>query len=299
MKSILIGSVFSSQIMLEQIINTAFPIDMVFSLDEQYAKDVSGYYPIHDTARTYGIPYKKFHRICDEENIEIIKRINPDYIFVIGLSQLIDKRLLDIAAKGTVGFHPTPLPKLRGRAAMVWQVLLGVHETKCTLFLLDEGMDSGDILGQEDYIIEDTDYAKDIEKKLGDALRRLSERVLSGLKEGTIVPRKQNEEEATYLLIRRPEDGQIDWSKPTEEVHRLIRAVSHPYPGAFGMYEGTHQIIIWRADKIENKNIIGIPGQICKISNDSFDVLGKDGIIRVTEWTNVDHIKIRVGHKLK
>ena len=299
MKSILIGSVISSQIMLEEMLNVGFPIDMVLSLDEKYSTNVSGYFPIHETAERNGIPFHKFKKISTEENIKIIREICPDYIFVIGLSQLIDKRILDIPRKGCVGFHPTPLPKFRGRAAMVWQVLLGVHETKCTLFMLDEGMDSGDILCQQEYVIDDADYASDVERKLCDALRVLSKKVLVGLLEGTIVPKKQNDDEATYLLIRRPEDGQIDWKEPIVKIHRLVRAVSHPYPGAFGMYDGSHQVVIWRADVVENKNIIGIPGQICRISEDSFDVLCVDGLLRVTEWDNVDHVKMFVGHKLK
>ena len=299
MKAILIGSVISSEVMLEQMIETNFPVDMVFSLDEEYSENVSGYFPLHETAQKNGIPYTKFKKISTEENIKIIKEIQPDYIFVIGLSQLIDKRILDIPSKGCVGFHPTPLPKFRGRAAMVWQVLLGVHDTKCTLFMLDEGMDSGDILGQQEYVIEETDYAKDVEKKLVEALKPLSRKVLTGLLNETLVPQKQNDNEATYLLIRRPEDGLIDWKEPIAKIHRLVRAVSHPYPGAFGMYDGLHQIIIWRAERIENKNIIGIPGQICRISEDSFDVLGSDGILRVTEWENIDDIRMFVGHKLK
>ena len=299
MKAVLVGSVISSRIVLEEMIRIGFPVEMVFSLDEKYSENVSGYSPIHELAEENGIPYKKFRRISDEENIEIIKSIEPDYVFVIGLSQLVDKRILDIPSKGCVGFHPTPLPKFRGRAAMVWQVLLGVHETKCSLFMLDEGMDSGDILGQEDYVIEDNDYARDVETKLCDALRKLSARVLPRLADGSIVPVPQNEDEATYLLIRRPEDGLIDWKEPVEKVHRLIRAVSQPYPGAFGMYDGEHKVIIWRAEIMENKRIIGIPGQICAIGEGWFDVLGPDGIIHVTDFENVDNVKMFVGHKLK
>lgn len=299
MKSILIGSVITSQIMLEAMIAVKFPVDMVFSLNEKYSESVSGYFPIHETAEKNGIPYIKFKKIITEDNIKVIKKIQPDYIFVIGLSQLIDERILNIPIKGCVGFHPTPLPKFRGRAAMVWQVLLGVHETKCTLFMLDRGMDSGDILGQERYVIEDTDYAKDVENKLCEALKHLSRRVLLGLKEGTLIAQKQNDDEATYLLIRRPEDGLINWKDSVEKIHRLIRAISNPYPGAFGMYDGIHKIIIWTAEIKENKNIIGIPGQICKIEQDSFEVLGIDGIVKVTHWENVDEVKLLIGHKLK
>ena len=111
MKSVLIGSVISSQIMLEEMVKIGFPIDMVFSLDEKYSNNVSGYYPIHETAEQNGIPFTKFKRISTEDNIQLIQNISPDYIFVIGLSQLIDKRILDIPSKGCVGFHPTPLPK--------------------------------------------------------------------------------------------------------------------------------------------------------------------------------------------
>lgn len=299
MKSILIGSVVSSEIVLEEMIQSKFPVDMVFSLDEQYSKDVSGYYPIHKTAENNGIPFRKFKRIGTQENIDLIKEIEPDYIFVIGLSQIVSKDIIDCAKCGVVGFHPTPLPKFRGRAAMVWQVLLGVHETKCTLFMIDEGMDSGDILGQEEYLIEDTDYAVDVERKLCDALRRLTPRVLAQILDGTIHPVKQNEEEATYLLIRRPEDGWINWQQPVEKIQRLIRAVSKPYPGAFGMYDGEHKIIIWKADYLENKKYIGIPGQICEIKNEYFDVLGTDGLIRIWDFENSDQVKLLVGHKLK
>ena len=237
MKTIVIGSVVSSEVVLQKMIESNYPVDYVFSLDEQYAKDVSGYRPIHKLARQNQIPYKTFRKIEDSKNVEIIRQLKPDYIFVVGLSQLVKSDILEAASKGVIGFHPTPLPKFRGRAAMVWQVLLGVHESKCTMFLLDEGMDSGDILIQEPYIIEDTDYAKDIERKMCDAIGRMTEKLLPQLLEGTIQPVKQKEEEATYLLKRTPEDGRIDWGQPSEKIQRLIRAVSRPYPGAFSDYD--------------------------------------------------------------
>lgn len=298
MKNIVIGSVGSSRVLLEEMVKLGFPVDMVFSLDEKYSKNVSGYDPIHEVAEANEIPYKKFKKISDSENIEIIKNIGPDYIFVIGLSQLVPKEMIDFAKKGVVGFHPTPLPKFRGRAALVWQILLGVRNTKCTLFMIDEGMDSGDILGQEDYIIEDTDYAIDVREKLLVAISKLSNKVLRQIMDGSINPIKQNEEEATYLLIRRPEDGKIDWNRPIKDIYALVRAVSHPYPGAFGMYDGEHQIIIWHADVLDNHKYIGIPGQIAEIYSDCILVVCHDGLLKITDYENVDGVTLRVGHKL-
>ena len=114
---------------------------------------------------------------------------------MIGLSQLVKKEIIDAAKIGVVGFHPTALPKMRGRAANVWQVLLGVHDAACSLFFIDEGMDSGDILGQEPYTIEDTDYAMDVRSKIDEAAARLSRRVLKEIMDGTLRPKKQNEAE--------------------------------------------------------------------------------------------------------
>ena len=153
MKSVLIGSVGSSKIMLEEIIKLNFPINMVFSLDENYSKNVSGYYPLHELARKHNIPYRKFKKINEPDHILKLKNINPDYIFVIGLSQLIGKEIIDAAKIGVIGYHPADLPKHRGRAP-VWQILLGVKYTKCTLFFIDEGIDSGDILGKKNMLLK-------------------------------------------------------------------------------------------------------------------------------------------------
>lgn len=299
MKSILIGSVGSSKQMLEAMVEVRFPITCVFSLDEEASANVSGYQPIHEIAEKNGIKYKKFKRINDRENVELIQNIAPDYIFVIGLSQLVKKEIIDSAKIGVVGFHPTALPKMRGRAANVWQVLLGVHDAKVSLFFIDEGTDSGDILGQEPYIIEDTDYAEDVGRKIDEAAAKLSRRVLKQIMDGTIQPMKQNEEDATYLLRRAPEDGLIDWNSSIVDIHRLIRAVSRPYPGAFGMYDGKHKFIIWRADIYDNPKYIGMNGQIAEIADDHIDVVCKDGLLRITEYENVDRVRLFAGHKLR
>lgn len=299
MKSILIGSVGSSKVALEEIIKNEFPVSMVFSLDERYAENVSGYYPLHELAEENNIPYRKFRRINDTEHINLIEDIEPDYIFVIGLSQLISRDIIRIARKGTVGFHPTPLPKYRGRAAIAWQVLLGVERSKSSLFFIDEGMDSGDIIAQEEYIIGDNDYAIDVLDKCREALRQLLRRALPQMKDGTITATTQNEAEATYLLKRTPEDGAINWNDPVEKIQRLIRAVSRPYPGAFSHYDGKHKVIIWRADYLENNKYIGIPGQIADKTKSHIDVVCVDGLLRVYEYEILDNVKIVVGHRLK
>ncbi|KEF38870.1 methionyl-tRNA formyltransferase [Schinkia azotoformans MEV2011] len=299
MKTVLIGSVGSSKVLLEEMIRMNFPITMVYSLDEKYSENVSGYEPIHRVAEANQLPYRKFRKINDEDHVKEIQEINPDYIFVIGLSQLVKREIINAAKKGTIGFHPTSLPKFRGRAAMVWQVLLGVRETKCSLFFIDEGIDSGDIIGQEDYVIEDTDYAGDVILKCRQAFKQLIKRVLPQLLDGSIKPVKQNEEEATYLLKRTPEDGLINWTEPVERIQRLIRAVSKPYPGAFSKYDGKYKVIFWRAEYIENKQYIGFLGQIASITDKYIDIVCIDGLLRIYEYEIVDKVKLVEGHRFK
>lgn len=299
MKSVLIGSVSSSQLVLEELIGAGSPPEMVFSLDESVSTQVSGYCPIHETAEAHGIPWRKFRKIGDPEHTEAIIALKPDYIFVVGLSQIVGAPILKAAKKGVVGLHPAPLPKYRGRAAMVWQMLLGLKESAITLFLIDQGMDSGPILGQEPFQIGENDYAEDMERNCLKALRTLLRRVIPQLVDGTARPVPQREEDATWLLKRGPEDGRIDWDLPIADIHRLIRAVSRPYPGAFSHYDGKQLITFWRAKMEPNPGYIGFLGQIAEKDEETFAVLCQDGLLRVTEWSCEESCSMLVGHRFR
>ncbi len=299
MKVVVIGAVVSTKVVVERLMRANVEIAMVFCLDEAISENVSGYCPLHELAEANGIPYKKFRKINDDENVRIMEEIKPDYIFAVGFSQIVGSRIINAAKGGAIGFHPTPLPKFRGRAAMVWQVLLGVRETACTMFFLDEGMDSGDIIAQESYEIGEDDYAEDVGNKLLEAMVPLTDRVIEKLSHTPVDVVKQDESQASYLLKRTPEDGLIDWSRPVCEIHRLVRGVSHPYPGAFGMYDGVHKVTIWRADARENSKYIGIPGQIAYVDQTGFGVVCVDGLLHITDFESEDNVRLLVGHKLK
>ena len=299
MKTILIGAVTTTRRVLETMVEVNFPISYVFSLDDAVSENVSDYDPIFETAEKFNVPYKKFKKINDEENVKIIKEIEPDYIFVIGLSQLVKDEIINAAKKGVVGFHPAPLPKYRGRATNVWQQLLGVKESAVSVFFIDDGIDSGDILAQELYYIGENDYCQDVLDKIDEAAIIAMRKVLIGLRDNTLVPVKQNDEEATYTLKRSPEDGLIDWNQSIRDIHLLIRAISRPYPGAFSMYDGKSKIVIYKAEVLENKKYIGFNGQIAELRKDGFDVVCKDGLLRVTDYENVDNVKMFVGHRFR
>ena len=302
MRIVFIGSVFSSYRALQSIfkMRSQYIIDIVgvFGLDETFSKKVSDYYPIYEYAEENCIPSFTFRNINDGDTIKKIKKLNPDLIFVIGLSQIISKEILDIPKFGCIGFHPTPLPKMRGRAVIPWMILLGVRESAATLFFLDEKVDSGDIIDQERYFIEETDYAGDVYNKVCVALETLIERNFPLLIAGKISRIPQNEKEATYLSKRVPSDGLINWNDSSNSILRLIRAVSKLYPGAYSFYEGK-KIIFWKANSLEaSERYVGLPGQIVDIVDKNIYVATGAGLLSVESYEFVgDFCKINIGQK--
>lgn len=299
-RTVLIGAVESSRVALETILDQGFRVDLVCALDESVASDVSGYVPLHKIAKQRNVDFSTFTKANSPEIVQRIQAINPNFIFVIGLSQIISKDLLDCALDYAIGFHPTPLPQFRGRAAVPWLILLEEHELAISLFKIDEGMDSGDIICQHPYTLAETDYAEDAHKKILQALAEGLKSVLPSIYSGTVEFKKQNSQDATYLLIRRPEDGKIDWTCQAKEIQKLVRAASRPYPGAFSFIKG-NKITVWRAEVLENRKYIGISGQIALIDEDrSLHVVVKDQILHIQEYDLEDKGQVlRVGYKLE
>ena len=169
---ILAGSVNSSWLTLQKLVEYKCNVVGVLGLDPASSRNVSGYRDLKPLAEENQIPFKYFSKLNDEEVYEFASHLNVDLLWVIGLSQLVREPLLSLAKHGNVGFHPTLLPKGRGRGAVAWMVL-GKAPGAATFFLLDEGMDSGPILGQHPFEIGDQDYAGDVINRIRSAISRL------------------------------------------------------------------------------------------------------------------------------
>ena len=167
------------------------------------------------------------------------------------------------------------------------------------MFLIDNGIDSGDILAQETYYIGENDYAQDVCDNADVAAIKAARTMFKQMMDGTLKPIKQDDSKATYTLKRTPEDGVVDWSLPIDKLHLFIRAISRPYPGAFSMYDGKHKVIIYRAEKLENNKYFGFNGQIEEINKDNFVIVCEGGLLKVTDYENVDNVKLIVGHRFK
>ena len=178
----------------------------------------------------------KVGKINDYKNE--IKELNPDFIFVVGWSQLINKEIINASKKGTIGFHTSKLPKDRGRSTIAWQISEGYNETALTMFYISEGIDNGDIIAQEIIKIEQNDYVKDILSKINRSTYNLLKTYFPLLLSGKAPRIKQGETQASYRRLRTDNDSLINWNSNTDKIYNLIRAISFPYPKAWTLYKG-------------------------------------------------------------
>lgn len=295
----LMGSVNSSLETLEQLISHQCNVVMVLGLPPEHAARVSGYQDIVARARAAGLPAMYFHKASDAEVYEALSPLGVDYLFVVGLSQLIRSPLLDLARRANIGFHPTRLPEGRGRGAIAWLVL-GRAPGAATFFELGEGMDDGPILAQVPFEVQSTDYASDVIETVRRAARTALDALLPALNAGTLAGTVQVEEQATYLGQRKPDDGIIDWNRAAADVHRLIRATSSPLPGARSFCarsaDAPLQITIWRAEV--RRAYTGVPGRIVAFRDEHPVVACAEGALEITQYTSDEPPTWRIGTDL-
>ena len=169
----------------------------------------------------------------DPQSIVRLRIAAPDLVFSFYYRRVLPEEMLAVPRLGAYNMHGSLLPKFRGRAPVNWAVLKGETRTGATLHAMTPRADAGPIVDQEAVPIGPEDTAFDVQKRVDAAAVAILARRLEELKAGTAPSRPQDDAAATRFGRRRPEDGRIDWSRPAREVHDLVRAVTHPYPGAF------------------------------------------------------------------
>ena len=276
----LIGSVSSSWCVLDTLICAGVEITCVLGVDESQAERISDYRSLRDLAVNAGIPYLSFVKVSEPQVEQFLRDHPPDQLWVIGFSQLVPERLLKLARDGGVGYHPTMLPEGRGRAPIVWTILRQARAAVNLFYLTDEP-DAGDIIIQREVPVLPDDYAADLIARMEQVLAEAVTEIAPSLKAGALPRTAQDHSQATYHPKRTPADGLIDWSQPTANIYRLIRAVSRPYPGAFAYLRG-RKLLIWRArpaetDELDARTTPGDPGTV--VASD----VGQGVLVRTTD----------------
>jgi len=196
--------------------------------------------------------------------VERIRALAPDMIFSFYYRNLLSDAIVSTAKHGAFNLHGSLLPQYRGRAPLNWVLVNGEKETGVTLHRMVKRADAGNIVAQQKVDITDTDVAMTLHRKLCTAAQSLLRDALPQIANGSIDETVQDESQATYVGRRTPDDGRLNWEQSAESLHNLVRAVSDPWPGAFG-FVGTNKFIVWKS-RVRHDVAAAKPGTVMSVS---------------------------------
>lgn len=275
--------------------------NVIAVITRKYQPNISDYCDQYNPlCNKHKIPLYEIDDINDARIKAKLKELEPDFIFVFGWSQIIDKEILKIPKSGCLGTHPSILPRNRGSAAIPWQILNNEKISAVTLFYLEEGLDSGDIVAQEIFEVDGDETAESFYQKVIEAGKKSIQKNLHLLLKGEAKRTPQNHLLATYLGRRTPEEGIINWSHDNEHIYKLIRAVGKPYLGAYTYYN-YKKIIILEAEPSRQTNYCGTIGSILEKLDDGVLVQTGRGLLKIKrinvegegDFKATDYLKIR------
>src|SRR5581483_1023342 len=224
-----------------------------------------------ELAQRSAIPVHTPERL-DAGWIDRIAAMRPAVIYSFYYRNLLPDAVLRLAALGAYNLHGSLLPAYRGRAPVNWMLVNGEREAGVTLHHMVARADAGDIVAQRAVAIDDSDTALTLYRKLvpmaGALIREMHPLIVAGC-----APRRaQDLSRGSYFGRRRPEDGAIDWRWPARRIFNLVRAVTHPYPGAFCACGG-RKLFIWESRIANEGGRYGAPGEIV--------AMGKGGAVEI------------------
>lgn len=209
--------------------------------------------PVAKAARALGLSLLETATIKRGEGLERLRACEPDVLAVVAYGEILPPKVLDLSRVAPVNLHFSLLPALRGAAPVQRAILRGHERTGVTTMRIDEGLDTGPILLQRETEIRANEDAGSLGERLARGGSELLVETLDGLLDGTIEPREQDERLATYAPKIDREEERIDWTRPAEEVLRLVRALG-PSPGAWTTFRGE------RLKVLEARGVGGAPG---------------------------------------
>jgi methionyl-tRNA formyltransferase len=223
-------------------------------------------------ARQAGLPVLQPDSVNQPDVLSALAELRPDLILSVYFREILSPEVLRLAPRGALNLHGSLLPRYRGRCPVNWVLIHGERETGVTLHYMDAKPDRGDIAAQRAVEIADDDTALTLNRKLGEAARHLLRETFPLLVAGTAPRIPQDHARATYFGGRRPEDGRVEWQQGAHQLYNLVRAVTHPYPGAFTTWRG-RQLFVWSATPRDEPRS-GRPGEVCGISPEEGIVVG-------------------------
>ncbi len=264
----------------DALLRNGFEIAAVFTHRDDPAEEV-WWERLTDRAEAHGIPvhYPEKPELKDPAFAVQVAGYRPDFIFSFYFRWMIPESVLRLAPRGALNLHGSLLPRYRGRAPVNWVLVNGETETGVSLHYMAAKPDAGNLVAQERVEIAFDDTALRLYDKLEKAAAGMLDRALPLLATGRAPSLPLDLAAGSYFGGRTPDDGRFDWSWPAIRIYNLIRAVTHPYPGAFTMV-GEKKLYVWWA--VHRPGPIGVaPGTILDVGTNGAEVATGDGVLRI------------------
>lgn len=283
MKIVFFGTPHAAIPSLRKILEAGHSVELVISQQDKPTGRGRKLRPsaVKSFATAHRIPcYEPLRIRKDAEALTRIETIHPDLNVVVAYGQIIPSSIIYLPRYNSLNVHFSLLPKYRGASPVQWALLRGETKTGVTIFELNERMDEGDILSQEEVEIHPWESAGGLESRLAQIGAALLIKTIEEIE--AIQPSPQDHSQATYAPKLRKEDGKIAWQKNALHIERQVRAFN-PWPSAFA-FLGEKRIKILRgrqgAAGIETPSI---PGEIHNIGKEGIEVICGEGSLFLIE----------------
>ena len=236
--------------------------------------------PVKAFAQAHGWHVYQPQRIREEYFVTELEKLAPELIVVVAFGQILPQRILDIPTMGCINVHASLLPRYRGAAPIQRCLMAGEPRTGVTTMFMDAGLDTGDILLQEEVEI-DADMTMDVlHDRLSVIGADLLIKTITALIDGTVSRTKQDDSMSCYAEMLTKETGKLDWKNPAAELHNLVRAMDS-WPGAYAQLEGkTYKI--WRTRVLAGE-AGWKPGEVIRRTEQGLAVATGTGVIEILE----------------
>ena len=239
--------------------------------------------PIKLFAQAHGIPVYQPEKIRLEESRRVFEDIRPDFIVVVAYGQILPGWLLHSARIAPVNIHASLLPRYRGAAPIAWAIINGDTVTGITTMIMEEKLDSGPMLMQQEVPISITMTEGELARELSKTGADLLIRTLEAYQANSVRPVAQDESKATWAPRITKAMAQVSWEKPALELHNHIRGLN-PWPVAYCNFRG-ERLQIWRSlPETRLLDSADAPGTFLGISQEAVKVqCGGGTILRLLE----------------
>lgn len=281
-KIIFIGNVIMSLHFLKTLITLKKHVTITGVISRPKNNLNTDYADLRNLSKKNKIPFYQSININDKFTYNWIKKINPDYIFCFGFSQLIKNPLLRDYKNKIIGFHPSSLPVLKGRNPIVWSIILNRKFSGTNFFFINKDPDSGGIIDHHKILIKKSMNANDLYNAILKAGQKRIPILIKKILKKKILTKKNT----SKILLRKRKPGEeiIDWRMSNRSIHNLVRALSKPYIGAYFFYKN----IKYRALKtslIRNNlfSELNEYGKVLKIKKKGFVIKCGEGSLEILE----------------